>query len=196
MEIPLTSFIDFVTKSGSPKMTCAKNIKTQLSEPYDPATDYYKRFREAVQELHKKGLSKGDLAKLIGSLPDSKQTNYAAMVAGYKKFLGNKNVEWFEPQRKNWKHGKIVVPVNPEIGLKWGGTKYVIKLYLKADRPSKDRLSSILALMDETLVTKDITLAVLDVRNAKLYEFEKNMRPLMILVEGEAESLELMLDKL
>lgn len=196
MEIPLTSFIDFVTKSGSPKMTCARNIKVQLGEPYDPATDYYKRFREAVQELHKRGLPKGELPKLIGSLPETKQVNYQAMVTGYKKFLGTKDVEWFEPQRKNWKHGKVTVPVNPEIGLKWGDKKYVIKLYLKSNVLTKDRIASVLALMNETLVTKDIVLAILDVRNAKLHEFEKNMKALMILVEGEAESLELMLDRL
>lgn len=29
MEIPLTSFLDFVLKSERPKMTCAKKIKAQ-----------------------------------------------------------------------------------------------------------------------------------------------------------------------
>lgn len=48
-KVSLSPFIDFVLTSGSPKLTCAKKIKKQLQEPYDPATDYYARFRDAVK---------------------------------------------------------------------------------------------------------------------------------------------------
>jgi hypothetical protein len=196
MEIPLTSFVDFVLKSGSPKMTSAKKIKTQMEEPYDPAGDYYKRFREGVQELHREGQDKKELTKIIGSLPDSKLENYRAMIAGYKKFLGAKGYTWFEPPRKDWKHSNVEIAINPELGLEWGGKKYIIKLYLKADKPSKDRFSSILALMKDTLPTKNCEYALLDVRNSKLYLFEDNMLVLIPLVEGEAESLEFILGRI
>lgn len=196
MEIPLTSFMDFVMKSGSPKMTCAKKIKTKMAEPYNPASDYYKRFREAVQELHRDDLDKGDLPRLIGELPKSKVENYRAMIVGYKKFLGTKEIEWFNPVRKDWKHGNIEIPINPEIGLKWNNKKYLIKLYLKADKPSKDRFSSVLALMKHTLLSKDSELALLDVRNGKLYLYEDNMKYLIPLVKGEAESLEYILGQI
>lgn len=196
MEIPLTSFIDFVLKSGSPKMTCAKKIKTQLEEEYNPAGDYYKRFREGVQELHRETLSKNDFTKIIGALPDNKIDNYRAMIGGYKKFLGSKEIEWFEPPRKKWKHSSIEIPINPEVGLKWDDRKYLIKLYLKADKPSKDRFSSVLALMKQTIPAKDCELGLLDVRNSKLYLFENHMLALMPLVQGEAESLEFILDKI
>src|SRR5690349_6687757 len=134
MQIPLTSFIDFVLKSGSPKKTCADKIKFQLDEPYEPAKDYYKRFRDAVQELHLEDLDKKELKKLIGSLPDKKIENYEVMINGYKKFLGTKEVQWFTPPRKTWKYGTLEIPINPEVGLEWGGTKYIIKLYLKAEK--------------------------------------------------------------
>lgn len=196
MEIPLTSFLDFVLKSGRPKMTCAKRIKAQLEEEYDPAGDYYKRFREAVQELHKEGLPKNDLASLIGDLPDSKISNYQLMTAGYKKFLGNKNVSWFNPLRKNWLFADLKVPVNPELGLELDGTKYLIKLYLKSEKPSKDKVSSILALMKNTLARKDCLYALLDVRNSKLYLHEPSMDDLIPLVEAEAQALSLMLSRL
>ncbi len=84
----MTSFVDFVMKSGSPKMTCAKRIMEQLGQEYDPAGDYYKRFREAVQDLHKRNLDKSNLSKLIGSLPSSKEESYNKMIEGYLKFLG------------------------------------------------------------------------------------------------------------
>lgn len=195
MEIPLTSFIDFVLKSGSPKMTCAKKIKAQLNEKYDPATDYYKRFREAVQDLHSKDKDRAKLLELIGPLPETKEDNYRLMVQGYKKFLGRKDFAWFNPTRKIWKHGELEITINPEVGLIWDDSRYIIKLYLKADKPSKDRLSSVLALMHETLPHKESVLALLDVRNAKLYTFEQSMLDLMPLVEGEADSLEAILGK-
>ncbi len=196
MEIPLTSFIDFVLKSGSPKMTSAKKIKNLLGEDYDPRFDYYKRFREAVKKLHQEELDKDDLLKNIGHLPKSKEENYKKMVSGYKKFLGKKDVKWFKPTRESWKHNGINILINPELGLEWNGGKYLIKLYLKSDKPSKDRLSSILALMKHTLPSKDYDHAVLDVRNSKLYLHEDDMDLMIPLVEGEAESLAFILGRL
>src|SRR5450631_4137288 len=195
MEVPLTSFIDFVLKSGGPKMTCSKKIKAQLSEEYNPAIDYYKRFREAVQDLHSTGKDKSELLHLIGSVPDNKEDNYRLMAAGYRKFLGKKDVRWFQPPREVWKHGDLAIPINPEVGLTWEGQKFIIKLYLKAEKPSKDRFSSVLALMHQNLPTKDCQYGLLDVRNGKLYLFEEPMLALMPLVEGEAGSLEEILDK-
>lgn len=196
MEIPLTSFVDFVLKSGSPKLTCAKQIKQQMSLPYDPAADYYKRFRDAVLELHSKDHDKKILSRLIGGLPDNKLENYEVMIANYKKFIGNKAMTWFEPQRKNWKYNNIEIPINPELGLEWNGERHLIKMYLKSEKPSKDRVSSILALMNETLPTRNYIHGVLDVRNNKLYSLESNMANLIPLVKGEADSLESILKQI
>ncbi|WP_339700879.1 hypothetical protein [Algoriphagus aquimarinus] len=196
MDIPLTSFIDFVLKSGSPKMTSAKKIKSQSEEDYNVATDYYKRFREAVQELHKKDLQKATLLKIVGPLPPNKVENYKKMAEGYKKFLGRKGVKWFKPSRENWKQGNLNIAINPELGLEWDGKKYLVKLYLKAEKPSKDRLASILALMNHTIVSTDCTFAVLDVRNSKIYTYENEMDLMMPLVEGEAKALESILSQI
>ena len=194
MNISLSPFIDFVLKSGSPKMTCAKTIKSQIDDQYDPATDYYKRFREAVDELHKNNRKKGDIKSMIGSLPPNKVDNYELMVKGYQTFLGSKNITWFPPPRKVWKHKNIEVPINPELGLEWDGQKYIIKMYLKADKPSKDRVASILALIKNSLNSKDSQIGLLDVRNSKLYLYEKSMDLLLPLIQGEAESLEFILN--
>lgn len=194
MDIPLTSFVDFVLKTGRPRLTCAKEIKAQLEEPYNPISDYYKRFRDTVQELHKKGKPKGDLHRLIGPLPSSKLDNYTLMIKGYIKFLGSKKILWFTPPRIIWKHSDLDIIINPELGLEINKKKYVIKLYLKRDKPSKDRVSSILALMHEKIRSKDCEYGLLDVRNSKLYLFEEKMEELLPLIESEAVSLKYMLD--
>jgi hypothetical protein len=195
IEIPLTSFIDFVCKSGSPKMTCATKINEQLHEAYDPAKDYYKRFREAIQQLHQKGLNKKELINLIGLLPEGKVNNYKMMEAGYKKFLGYKNITWFQPPRKNWVQGHLNISINPEVGLKWDDKKHVIKLYLKADKPTKDKISTVLALMKNIFQDKDCSYSLLDVRNGKLYLYEDHMQALMPLVNAEAQALALILNQ-
>lgn len=196
MEIPLTSFIDFVIKSGSPKMTAAENIKKNLNIPYDPITDYYKRFREGVQEMHKSNRSKTELLDIIGALPDSKFENYNTMAAGYQKFLGKKEYTWIEPMRNTWRHNNIEVTINPEVGLKLGDDSLLVKLYLKADKPSKDRVASILALMKNAIQSEDWKYCLLDVRNATIYTYDTKMDRLLPLVAGEADSLSLILSKI
>ncbi|MBL3657388.1 hypothetical protein JL102_14670 [Fulvivirga sp. 2943] len=47
-----------------------------------------------------------------------------------------------------------------------------------------------------TIPESDYSLAVLDVRNSKLFLYEENMLQLLPLVEGEAESLEFILGKI
>lgn len=170
-------------------MTCARTISEGLNQPYDPKTDYYKRFREGVQEMHKNGLAKGELTKIIGEVPDNKRDNYGKMADAYRKFLGRKKITYFKPPRKIWQSGSIEVTINPEIGLEWSGTRHLIKLYLKADKPSKDRLGSILALMRKTFANDGYTYAVLDVRSGKLYTYQREMDYLLPLIEGEAQAL-------
>lgn len=196
MEIPLTSFVDYILKSGSPKLTCAKTIKKQLSEEYNPASDYYKRFREAVQELHKSGQSKKILSDYIGELPDNKSANYGLMSSGYSKFWGAKKITWFPPPRKTWQHVNIQIPVNPELGLRWEDSNYAIKMYMKADKLSRDRISNVLALMNQTIndSSNAFVCAVLDVRNGKIHTYDSKMADVLPLIKAEAESLRMLLE--
>lgn len=196
MEISLTSFVDYILKSGSPKMTCARTIKKQFNEEYNPASDYYKRFREAVQELHKSNKSKKFLLEHIGELPDNKRVNYGLMSDGYNKFWGAKKITWFSPPRRVWQQGNIQIPVNPELGLTWENSNYVIKMYMKSDKLSRDRISNVLALMNQTINTDNYSFvcAVLDVRNGKLYTYDSKMADLLPLIRAEAESLRILLE--
>jgi hypothetical protein len=116
------------------------------------------------------------------------------MIEGYQKFLGSKKTNWFQPPRKIWNHGAIDISVNPELALEWSGKKHIIKLYLKADKPSKGRIATILALMHHSLKVNNCELGLLDVRNSKLYLYESVMASLLPLVQGEAVGLEFMLN--
>jgi len=54
-EISLTKFVDFVIKSGTPKMTQVRAIKKRRVDGYDPSHDYYRKLRDGIVELHQQG---------------------------------------------------------------------------------------------------------------------------------------------
>lgn len=192
INISLTDFIDFVNKSGGAKMTKVKQVKYRAK--YNPSSDFYKILREEIIEIHKNNLDKKILDDLVEKLTDSKKkVNYPISIKGYKKFWGKKNIDWFDPPFKHWIIGDLDVKINPELGIEFGGKFYVIKLFLKAEKISKDKLSQILSLMENQLresTVEEVVFCVLDVKNAKLYENDKGGFEYLPLLEGEAKSFE------
>lgn len=85
------------------------------------------------------------------------------------------------------------VRINPELGLEYDGKFILAKLYLKSDKLSKDKISQILTLMESQLrkeVDEEVRMAVLDVKNAKLFVKEDEDISLLPLLDGEARSFE------
>ena len=193
INISLTDFIDFVNKSGGSKMTKVKQVKYRAN--YNPASDFYKALREEIIDVHKRKLDKNVLDDLIENLTDlKKKTNYPLSISGYKKFCGKKKIEWFDPPFKHWLIGDLDIKINPELGIEFGGKFYVIKLFLKSEKITKDKLSQILSLMENQLRSEtddEVIFCVLDVKNAKLYENAKGDFSYLPLLEGEAKSFEI-----
>lgn len=196
IELSLTDFVDFVCKSGSTKMTKVKQIKNR--DDYSPATDFYKALREGIQEIHRKNGKKKELKAIIEKISDPKKLkNYSDCVEGYKKFWGRKNPKWFEPPMKHWIVGELDVRINPELALEVDGKKYVIKLYFKSDKLSKEKVTQVLTLMESeirTEVDSDVNMAILDVKNGKLFIKEDRDVSLLPLLKGEAMSFEIIWD--
>ncbi|OXA73922.1 hypothetical protein B0A67_02375 [Flavobacterium aquidurense] len=192
ISVSLTDFIDFVNKSGGSKMTKVKQVKNR--PPYNPATDFYKALREEIIDTHKNNDDKKRLDNLLQKLTDSKKiANYPSSIDGYKKFWGKKKTQWFNPPFYHWLTGDLDIKINPELGLAFDKKYYVIKLFLKADKISKDKLSQILSLMESQLRKEagdQVIFAVLDVKNSKLYENTKDNFTYLPLLEGEAKSFE------
>jgi hypothetical protein len=198
IELSLTDFVDFVCKSGSTKLTKVKQIKNR--EDYSPATDFYKALREGIQEIHRNNGKKKELKSILDSVSDSKKIkNYTESIEGYKKFWGRKDPVWFEPPMKHWIVSELDVRINPELGLEIDGKKYLIKLYFKSDKLSKEKVTQVLTLMESELrneVDSDVNMAILDVKNGKLFIKEDRDLTLLPLLKGEAMSFEIMWDDL
>lgn len=188
--VSLTDFIDFAIRVGSPKQTKVAQVKAR--GPYSPAVDFWKPLRELLQQRHEEGnLSRKSLELFAQRQSDPKKRNrYPGAVAGYIKFLGRKDVRWFVPPKGVWQPSRLSVSVNPELGLTIGGEDYVIKLYFKDEKLSKQRVDLVTFLLRKQLSTARpaARFAVLDVANAKLYSNQPAGVDLMPLLMGEAAS--------
>ena len=177
--LSLTDLVDVVSKAGTPKATKVAEIKNR--KPYQPATDFYKPFRDGVIDIHQKGKDKKGLLDLQNALTDPKKiANYPDAIDGYRKWWGKKTISWFEPPKNTYGHAGIDVAVNPELGLVVDGKRHVVKLYLKAD--------PLTVLMEVSLRSKcqaDDLLALLDVRQAKLFTVSAQLKPTKAVVDAE-----------
>lgn len=183
----LTTFIDFVCRSGTPKMTVVKEWKSR--DAYDPAHDYYKRLREGIIAVHEDGKPLSSLDGICAAASESKRTNYVAMVEAYKKWNKRKTIGWFSPTKGEWKATGMVVQVNPELGLVVDGKRHLVKLYFKAEPLAKNRAELVLHLLDTVCAKKmkeAATVAILDVRNAKLFAGAPASTAHALQLEGEA----------
>ena len=188
IDISLTDFVDFTTKNGKPRLTLVKEIRNRGK--YDPKHDFWRTVREGIIEFHRTGDgNKADLDVLgTGQTHKPKKTAYPIVIKAYQKFLGRKSIEWFEPDRANWSSNGLTVRVNPELGLEINGVSHLIKLYFKDEGLTKRKVDMILHLMDVSLGERPegTKLALLDVRNAKLYADDMPDPDLQHLLSGEA----------
>jgi hypothetical protein len=191
LEISLTDFVDFVVKAGTPKLTKVRQIKERGK--YGPATDFWRMMREAIIDFHRRGgPDKQHFDRILTNLVDRKKRNrYPDAIKGYKKFLGRKQIQWFEPAKTLWFKEGLNVKINPELGLQISGERNVIKLYFKDEKLEKRKVDVVLALMEDALRKKigaSDKIAILDVSSNIFFPSEgvkDNILPLLI---GEAAS--------
>lgn len=190
MKISLTDFVDFVALTGGRKLSKVKEIKERGA--YHPKTDYYKAIRDAIIAFH---TSNGDMQNIGNSIKgiadNSKKKNYQSIFNGYSKFLGKKELEYFNPPRKEWSHNELNIMLNPELGLIIKDTPHVVKLYFKKSTIERERVNSIICFLETELLEacdENHIFTVLDVPNSKLYFRDKRKRNFMPLIYGEAES--------
>ncbi len=193
--INLTDFVDFVSKSGRPKLTQVQTVKWRPE--YDPQTDFWRLLRETIARFHRSGQTdKSRLdAVMEGITHEPKLQAYPIALKGYKKFLGRKQFQAQPDVRGTWDHGNLHVTVNPELALLIDGTRHVIKLYFRKEPLSKKHAEIILLMMQHSLATRiqpGTVLSLLDVQRAKLFTATTADQTLEPLLLGEAASFETM----
>ncbi len=186
--VSLNYFVDFVLTSGTGKLTSVKQLKQGKDERF---SDFYRPVREAIVDMHEKGLDTSALDDLLTSLVDPRETRiFPKVVAGYRSFLRQGKTVWFEPPMRDYPLGPISVRVNPEVGMLIDGRPYAIKLHFGGDPVSPQHVIVANHLLASALGSAwpGTVFSVLDVRRAKLYPYRPKSE-VVHLLRAEAASL-------
>lgn len=191
VKVSLTQFLNFATKPPEQQLTVVREIRKQHDEGYDVPPDIYKQFREAVVRMHKHRKPKDYLDDLVSRQTEaSRLKHYPPLAAGYKKFLGRKTTDWFDPPEGIWLCDDLRINVRPEVGLVIDGVPTAIKLWLRDDDSlNKRRAELINHLMKQALphTTDELIVGVLDVRRAKPFYAGKSDHEQTALLRAQAK---------
>jgi hypothetical protein len=188
-KVSLTTFVDFVSKSGTPKITVVRHFKRGAG--YQPAFDFYKPVRDAIVDVHSHGKPRKALDAVVVALRDPRKLEpFTAVVRGHQKFMRRHAARWFAPPKGSWTEGGIVVHVNPELGLEIRSVPHVVKLYFKEEELPKRNAATITRLMEKALAAPGsaAVFGVLDVRRGVLHVPGGSVPGLDALLSSEAAS--------
>jgi hypothetical protein len=186
-KVSLTTFVDFVSKSGTPKITVVRRFKH--GDAYRPAFDFYKPVRDAIVDVHAHAKPTKALDGVVSTVADPRKlASFTAVVRGHKRFMRRHAASWFDPPRASWSEGGIVVHVNPELGLEIKGVPHVVKLYFKEEPIPKRNVATIARLMSKALADAGARtrFGVLDVRRATLHVPRGSVPGIDALLSSEA----------
>lgn len=167
--LSLTDFLTIVSAGGTAKASKIRQVKKRPS--YQPAFDFYRDVREHIKDVHANGLPKKSLNNALVGLNKKKVGHYTAVVHGYSKWWGRKNLAYFQAQKAQFVQAGVAVNVRPELGLSINGTPHLIKLYFKGTPLTSAKAAIIAHLMEQSLrpvAPNNAVMAVLDVQHSKL----------------------------
>jgi hypothetical protein len=187
-DVSLTTFVDFVITSGTPRITAIRKAKRQYEEGYSPAKDFYKQLRDGIITMHEEGHARDFLDDIPTRVSERKQGLYETCIDSYKRWLGRKQISWNSKVSGVWTAGELTVNVNPELGISINGDNYVIKLYYKSDPPPKRSVDTILHLISTTLPRnlRRSRVGLLYVQEGRLIERTSEIPDIDALLIGEA----------
>lgn len=196
-EFTLTDFVDVIMKSGTPKATKVNQVKNRPE--YNPATDYYKKIRDLIIQIHKDDLDIEELDKVIPIISENKKINYRIMIDGYKTWIRRKNIMWFSPPIETYVYRDVGIKIRPELGLIINDKPHIIKLYFKGEALAKNRAEIITCLMKENLeekATEGSIIGILDVRKGKFLTCTGTSKNLPAMINAEMSYISSLWDEL
>lgn len=187
----MSEFVDFSVLTGSPRVTKVRQLKNRPLD-YDPATDFWGPLRKAIVAFHRPSRTDGKtISQMLPAIADRKVARYQASIKSYEKFLRQRKPTGSPTRHERWVTGALTVRINPEIGLTIDGTRYLVKLYFKAEPLSRARSQAMIALIEAHLrgsVSSQTVFAVLDVPRGKLVvaHASASLQDVYLGLEGDA----------
>lgn len=203
-QLPMSTFVDFIMANGVPRVTLVTRWKREEAESHD----FYAGLKSAIVGMHSKGLGVDSLRTFFASQSDARRKRiYPELAAHYGKIMRkmpalltqNGAPPVFGRSRPVLATFGIAprnpgVRVDPLLSLTVGGKVYLVKLYLRSDKPTAKRVAITLGLMhaayaetSQPLLSKggDLHMALLDVRREQLHMTSATPTPIWTLLHGE-----------
>jgi hypothetical protein len=172
-------FVEFTVAQGTARVDCVADSKRE----YDPKTDFYKGLRERSIRQFVDGWNAQEFRRRVREVKTpNKQASYEACRAHLTRWAQNKAISATRASNRNWEAAGLEVRVNPELRMTIDGTKYVVKLYFKADELTTARRENMLFLLSET-APQGVDAAILDARRGELIvagEADPNLDALLV----------------
>lgn len=192
IRVSLTQFADFATKPPEQQLTVARKVAKQHLDGYEVPQDFYKGFREGVQAMHRENHEIGFLEQLCSAQTQpGRAKHYSLLFEGYRRFLGNTEVEGMVAPEGVWQLGQLTIRVRPEIAIRMNGDTLLLKLWLSNDPSLNRRRSQILnQLIRESIPAceENLVPAVLDVRRSKLFTSDEHSKDHAAILQAQATS--------
>lgn len=189
--VTMAQFTEYVLTSGTSRLTEVERIKRGSQGLDEQAQDFYRPVRAAIRDMHEMGLDTIVLDDLLASLVDKReQLIFLKVVNGYKKFLQQGKMTWFEPPMRDYPIASLDIRVAPELGLTIDGRPHAIKLYFRGEPidPQRVLITNQLLANAFSTVWPGVVFSTLDVRRARLHSHQPrgNVR---LLLQAEAMSM-------
>lgn len=173
IKVSMTSFADFVTSDPMGQAAKLRELKRQYQGDYRPSEDFWSRWREGVESVHRSGGGKQALGQIAANAKDNRQAQFESACTGYAKFWGRRDIEIVRSMNPRvWRWDRLEVKVNPEWMLRLSGRTLVVKLHLKERLKLNQRLANpLLYLLEQEHSDAGADgYAILDVHRGKLFE--------------------------
>lgn len=185
--ISLTEFVDFSASSDVRRLSLVREIYDRRTEGYAPKFDYYKRARDGIVRVAKRGTAPEGLHDVALNLRDRRKIpHYRDVFSGYISWTKKLGVtRWEKPPRSEWSAAGLRVTVNPELGLIIGGNPHAVKLYFKRGVLTTEQIAAVLHMMAATLPAR-WTPAILDLRRGEVHKSRAQIARMPAALEADA----------
>lgn len=97
-KIFVKEFSAIATESGTKKLNLIRKQKNK--QPYNPAVDYYKKFREKIVSILKHKGQLLELKELAEKVPNDKKSNYSSLAKSFVAWAKGKISSGMSPSGK------------------------------------------------------------------------------------------------
>jgi hypothetical protein len=196
--LSLTTFVDFISTTGLPRVRVVETARREGNQPYDPRRDFYKRLRDSAVAFAKGNISEDQFREMPPTLSDrKKQTNFPPAVKALTTWWARNGGAFRAPPRGEFVAAELRVTVNPEICFTSAVGVVAAKCWFKTEPVPRARLNYILATLKFGMpVDYQGDVGILDVRRGVLHRAGAVDPALRVLLRGEAAGFMTMWDEL